>query len=54
MLWYAHRKYTPEFYADKLDAIRENARGSTRVMALIAGTAAAVQLLLDVTCLYCL
>jgi len=54
MLWYAHKKYTPEFYAAKLEGIRNHARCSTRCMALIAATAATVQVLVDVTYMFCL
>lgn len=52
MIWLAHKKYTPEFYAAKLDVIRRNARCSTLCMAAIAVGAAAVQILADMAYIY--
>lgn len=54
MLWMPHKKYTPEFYAAKMEIIRWNVRCSTRCMAAIAVGAGTVQLLVGVSYAFCL
>ncbi|MBG0790574.1 MAG: hypothetical protein H0S80_08780 [Desulfovibrionaceae bacterium] len=52
MLWITN--ITPEEAVARLDALHGHVRRSTRNMALVAVGAAAVQMVLDVTYLFCL
>ncbi len=54
MIWMAHKKYTPEHYATKLEEIRNHVRISTRHMGLVVFAALTLMLVADATCLYCL
>lgn len=39
MIWFSHKKYTAEFYSERLAEMCRHARCSTRCMTLVAGAA---------------
>ena len=54
MLWITHDKYTPEFYAAKLEVLHRHTRRSTFYMIAISVTAVTVQVLVNVAYMLCL
>lgn len=52
MIWFTHKKYTPEYFARRLAAIYHDARMSMRSMTLLAGASTFFMVVMNITWIY--